>query len=166
MNQKHKENLLSEVYEVVEESRRLVSDVKSVVRERIDHLAGGRLVEMVRGPECTEKFLDDSQPHLREAALRVYKDYWGLDKIGKDRLERIAFEDADDNIRAVALIFLISHFYKGSLDSRIGGRIATTVRDHSRLVELRIAAYQTLYHVNGVSSQNMPRITSATMILT
>lgn len=160
MDEKERQELLRFVAETVHECQEITGSVREFAQQRWESLAGDRLEAMMQGPSATAHYLRNADPKLREAALHISNYHWGLNRSLEPTLQRMAWEDADDDVRGIALLYLVS-LYRGTDDARIGKLLVEFVKDQSLSTEFRTTAYYALFRLRGLSSEYWPHMWSA-----
>jgi hypothetical protein len=160
MDQGEKDELLRQVAETVRECRAIARSARTSAQERWEALAGEHLEGMMQSASATVQYLSSPEPELREAALHILNDHWGLPASCEPVLERLALRDTNEDVRAIALLYFVS-LYHGTNDKRIGKLLATYVKDVSLSKESRTTAYYCLFRLRGLSSEHWPEMWSA-----
>lgn len=122
-------------------------------------MTGPALSEMLESREATERYLDNLDPKLRCAALCLITNHWGANQQFADKCESIVQQDADQEVRGVALSCLGS-YYSGSSDRRIGQLLADKVSDETEPEMVRQAAYLALFEFRKLPIDSWPRLSS------
>jgi hypothetical protein len=113
------------------------------------------LGEMLRSREVTVNCLTHADPRARECALLVIRDYWDPPPDYPQICERLALQDDDTAVRALAILLLSSSYYN-TWDARIGKLLACIVRDEAQPLMCRRIAYFGLFMLQGAESANSP----------
>jgi hypothetical protein len=118
-------------------------------------LAGEHYDDIMKCPESTMKYLHNESWKLRFAAISVLRMVWkSYDELAAV-CEKIAFEDADAQVRATA-IFTLGCCFKNKNDSRVGRLLAQVVHDESLSDSFRESAYSGLFWLRGVPAWELP----------
>jgi hypothetical protein len=126
-------------------SSKLQAD-ESVARHhaaQMDHwrkLAGPALEQMLQSRQAAHSFLIDDDPKRRMTALDVLSRHWKPDADLAATAEKMAFGDADPDVRNAAVLVL-GDCYCGSDDARISQLFAGIVRGSAHAEQFRKWAY-------------------------
>jgi len=119
-------------------------------RMRCEKVAGLYFTKLMHGYDITIDHLNHADPRARSGALMLMKHYWKRRQDYAQICERIAREDTDPKVRALALGWL-SLCYTATSDSRIGKWLAEIVRDEMQPLLFRRQAYFSLFSVRGLA---------------
>lgn len=156
MDDRERERYIRLIADSDEECADIAASIRRTQQESWTKLAGPELGKMMRSASETALYLTNPNPQLRETALYVLKDHWGLNMSLATTLKRMACEDDDEIVRSIALLYL-GCLYKGSNDASIGRLLAACVKDKSLPLGMRTNAYQGLFFLRGLSSAHWPR---------
>jgi hypothetical protein len=132
--------------------RELKHDFAAGLHQEVSELAGMHMPMMLRSPEEAEKYLESSDPSLRQAVLCVLFEHWRQRETYADRYERIAMCDPIAGVRMVALTLVGSCFsYTG--DSRVSRLLGSVVLDCKEADNIRLIAYSNLLKVHGYPTE-------------
>lgn len=125
--------------------------------EKFDHkrhlwetLAGDSLPFLLKNRESTEKALQDANPKMRMAGISLLCDHWPHRPDLRGQLENLAAEDADLQVRAMAIVCL-GTIHRGTNDTELGMRLAKLVRNEKQPARLRWSAYSGLINLRALS---------------
>lgn len=109
-----------------------------------------------------ESYLTHQDPKLRWAAIAMIAHHWGLDDVLKAACERLALDDPDANVRALAVSHL-AHCYYQTDDPRVSRMIAHVVYNNAKPQVLRRAAYSALFDLRRsgrleVAKRHLPTV--------
>jgi hypothetical protein len=119
-------------------------------------LAGPTLWQMLASRENTEKVLYEEDPKLRMAALFLLCDHWPHRADLAELCERMAYEDSDIQVRAIA-IGQLGVLNRGTDDPRIGATLAKIVYDDLNPLRVRLAAYRALFQLRAIPFMRLSR---------
>jgi hypothetical protein len=124
--------------------------IRSKIAEQICvDLAGPLLQEMIESAVRAKEYLHCSEPRVRLAALHILRHYFEPTPDFARRCESLAFNDPNDDVRAVAITFL-SACYRETWDTRVGSLVAKVVCDTEESVTVRRSAYSSLFILRGI----------------
>lgn len=132
--------------------------VNKLVGGMLQTLAGNRLPEMLQNVNATFECLDDPDPMLRRAAIHLLLDWWDSPDVLIPRIEKLAFADADHDVRGAGLLAL-GCCYAKSQHRRIGYRLAKVIVDPNETENCRINAYHALVRLHGYYQYPGPSLT-------
>lgn len=118
-------------------------------------LCGAKLDHFLANRASAEKYLRNSEWKLRLAAISILREVWGPDDELAAVCEKMAFEDAHEQVRGVALYTLASCF-SGTNDTRVGMLLARVVYDSKAPEGVRDAAYRGLFRIRDVDIRAAP----------
>ncbi len=136
-----------------------LADIRRKIKTMWEETAGAHAAQMIESRASAESYLVHPDPQLRRAALFALKNEWGPDEALSRACEKLIFEDADSQVRALALTCLAG-CYMHTDDRRIGELIARLVYDVSTPREVRWAAYRSLFHIRGMPHEAFARVAS------
>jgi len=102
-----------------------------------------------------EAVVDDPDPIVREAAIRVLAFYWKLPAY-KERALQMSQRDPDEETRMVALMAWADYF-NNTRDAEIARYLYGVMRDQTEQEMVRAMAYTCFLAVCGVPSRDRPR---------
>jgi len=115
----------------------------SVIRKRCEAYAGVALAEMERSKCVAESFLTHADPRMRATAIAVLYHKWRETKTLASLCEQVAIEDADPEVRSIALIVLGSMFAQ-SRSTKLAALFGRIVHQEQDPKEVRFIAYRGL----------------------
>jgi hypothetical protein len=109
----------------------------------------GENTDMLTSPELALAYFEHLDPQVRIAATSVASERWPSHPEIAAGCERLALDDPDEDVRAVAVVSLgVLHSQSG--DDRISRVLARIVRDETSSINLRRAAYAGLLMIQGI----------------
>jgi hypothetical protein len=131
---------------------RSISSLRLMIPETA---AGPLLNHMLESRQITEEYLAHPTPQLRIAALSLLNDHWKATDGFAQRVEKMAFEDADTQVCAFAMVIL-GGLYAHTGDMRVGNLLARCVYDEAQQSRVRRAAYGALFKIRGLPARSWP----------
>jgi hypothetical protein len=147
-----REKLLQQFEDLGKGFQEIGDEFGAKTEEQVRQLAGPHLSVMLHSSEDAEKYLESSEPSLRQAAIHLLYHYWGQRDAYADRYEQIAMSDSDDNVRSRAL-GLLGSCYCYSRDRRISRMLANVVLDRKEADNIRLGAYAALLCSQGYPTE-------------
>lgn len=151
LNKSEREQILQIVRKAQSDLRacyQIAADVETSQRNMWADLAGPEFENMLRDRELTQGYLRHPNAKLRLVALFMIRDHWKPMEGFASVCEEMAVNDADAEVRAVALCVL-ARIYAKTNDARIGLFLARIVRNEVLPSSIRFTAYNGLFQVSG-----------------
>ena len=149
----------------VAEANRTVTEIEKFVSVTVlrlaQRLAGPFLRVMLESRVSAESFLTHADPKLRCAAIIVLSMHWGNSAEFAQTCDDLLRSDPSLKVRLQALA-AIEGFYGGTDNLRIGGMVARMVLEDSLPLELRRAAYRSLFSIRGMPTAALLKAASPT----
>jgi hypothetical protein len=153
-----RESLLAQIQEL----KGLLAEKKQQFRQRyfaqLEAEVGAELFqEMLRSREAAEQLVAHAESKVRNAALYLVVQHWGLGEQYADLCESLAQSDPDVSVREQAICLLSGH-YADRDNARVGRLLARMVRDEAEPASLRLNAFRGLICLRKRALDWRPRL--------
>jgi hypothetical protein len=121
----------------------LSDEVKVMVEKAVGPHHAARMYDS-RG--LAESYLAHVEPAFRWAAIHVLAVHWGPDEAFTSACERLLCDDRDIGVRSCSMTYICMCCCHTD-EARIGRVVAKLVYDNAEPYQLRMAAYESLFHL-------------------
>jgi hypothetical protein len=149
LSEPERKQILDKLQELEGDFNDMRAQLDPLIESRLRRLAGTHFERMRHSREETLKCLSDADPNLRQAALGMACDYWGIRQVPSSTIEHMAVADPVDEVRESA-IRALGNYYARTKDQQIGHLLANFVRNDDLVVPVRLTAFMSLLRLHGM----------------